>query len=46
MGGEKMGKKKKHKKSGNENKTLETIVFITAILNLIDGLISIIKDLF
>ena len=41
-----MGKKKKHKKSGNENKTLETIVFITAILNLIDGLISIIKDLF
>lgn len=43
-----MGKKKKHKhkKSGNENKTLEIIVFITAILNLIDGLISIIKDLF
>ena len=34
-----MGKKKKHKKSGNENKTLEIIVFITAILNLIDGLI-------
>lgn len=35
----------RHKKSGNENKTLEIIVFITAVLNLIDVIIDIIKKM-
>ncbi len=36
--------KKKHKKS-DKNHTLETIVLITAILNLIDKLVDIIQNL-
>lgn len=40
-----MGKKnKKKKENGNENRVLETIVFITAILNLIEVLVDLIKD--
>lgn len=39
-----MGKKKR-KKSGKENKTLEWIVFFTAILNLIQSVVDIIKNL-
>lgn len=38
--------KKKHKKSDNENRTLECIVFITAILNLIQAVADLIKALF
>lgn len=38
--------KKKHKKSDKENITLERIVFITAILNLIQAVTDIIKALF
>ena len=34
---------KKGKKSGNQDKTLKTIVLVTAILNLIEVLIEIIK---
>lgn len=37
--------KKKPKKSGKENKTLERIVFITAILNLIQAVIDLIKNM-
>lgn len=39
-----MGKKKKHKKS-DKDRRLQTIVLITAILNLIKILIEIIKHL-
>lgn len=40
-----MGKKKKKKESGNKNRVLETIVFITAILNPIEAVADLIKDL-
>ena len=33
------------KKSGNENTTLQIIVFVTAILELADALVSIIRKL-
>lgn len=36
-----MGKKKKHKKSGNQDKRLETIILITAIINLIHALMDL-----
>lgn len=39
-----MSRKKKHKKS-DKNHTLETIVLITALLNLIDKLVDIIQNL-
>lgn len=39
-----MSKKKKHKK-GDKNCRLETIVLITALLNLIDKLMDIIQSL-
>lgn len=35
----------KKKKSGHKDKTLEIIVFVTAILNLIEALMNIIKKL-
>jgi hypothetical protein len=38
--------KKKQKKSDKENSTLECIVFITAILNLIQAVTDLIKALF
>lgn len=38
-----MGKKKKHKKSGEKDRRLETIILITAILNLLDKLMNIIQ---
>lgn len=38
--------KKKQKKSDKENRTLECIVFITAILNLIQAVTDLIKALF
>lgn len=39
-----MGKKKKHKKS-DKNPTLEKLILATAILNLIEKLIDIVKSL-
>ena len=40
-----MGKKKKHKKSGEKDRHLETIILITAILNLLDKLMNIIQKI-
>lgn len=40
-----MGKKKKKRKKSDKNRRLETIVLITAILNLIDKLMDIIQSL-
>lgn len=40
-----MSKKKKHKKNGDQDKRLETIILITALLNLIDKLVDIIQNL-
>ena len=40
-----MGKKKKRRKSGDQDKRLETIILITALLNLIDKLVDIIQNL-
>lgn len=37
--------RKKGQKKGGENKTLETIVFATAVLNLVEALIEIIRKL-
>lgn len=40
-----MSRKKKHKKSGEKDRRLETIILITALLNLIDKLVDIIQNL-
>lgn len=40
-----MSKKKKHKKSGEKDRRLETIILITAVLNLIDKLVDIIQNI-
>ncbi len=40
-----MSRKKKRKKSGEKDRRLETIILITALLNLIDKLVDIIQNL-
>lgn len=36
---------RKNKKSGNKDKTIQTIVLVTAILNLVNVLIDVIRKL-
>lgn len=40
-----MGKKRKRKRSGNEKKTLEIILLITAILDLIEVVTRLVEHL-